>query len=219
MATIQKRKKGEDLEKKEMVAKLAKLFSIPPCKVPSENNSGMITIEHKIGKVGGVHTLLSLMEKFGLEREHSEFVQDMIKQLKSPEERKRTMDMHYTHQKARAMKVFQEFKRDLELFYGNYEKPLIPAIAFVPISEKVDALYIQGLVDAQTLDLVVGDPEDIYRWTEKVYKKTKQMADLNHRAELQAKALMRHHGINKDLKQRLHAITQGNIPEKLAFNG
>ena len=48
--------------------------------------------------------------------------------------------------------------------------------------------------------------------------KTKQMADLNRRAELQAKALMRHPAINKDLKQRLHAISQGNMPERLEFN-
>jgi len=221
MTTAQKKnKKVEDLEKKAMVAKLDKLFSIPPCKVQAENGSGMITIEHKIGKVGGYHTIQALMEKFGLEREHSEFVQDMLKQIKSAEERKNVTNAHYNQQKRRAREVVFEFKRHLELLYGNYSRPLTPAIAFVPVNEKFEeGLYIQGLVDSETLDLVVGDPEDIYRWTEKIFRKTKEMADLNHRAEMQAKALMRHHGINKDLKQRLHAITQGNVPEKLTFNG
>ena len=92
-------------------------------------------------------------------------------------------------------------------------------MAFVPVNEKEDALYIQALVVSETLDLVVGEPEDVYRWTEKIFTKTKQMADLNRRAELQAKALMRHPAINKDLKQRLHAISQGNMPERLGFNG
>lgn len=30
---------------------------------------------------------------------------------------------------------------------------------------------------------------------------------------------MRHQGINKDLKQRLHAISQGTVPDRLGFNG
>lgn len=220
MATIQKaRKKLAELEKTELLAKMAKLFQIPPVKVKAENGSGLVTIEHKIGKIGGYHTLRSLMEKLGFEAQHSEFVQDMIKQIKNLEERKKVIDRNYTHMKKRANKLCNDYKRNLELFYGNYPTPLIPAFAFVPVNDKEDALYIQALVTSETLDLVVGEPEDVYRWTEKIFTKTKQMADLNHRAEMQAKALMRHQGLNKDIKQRLHAISQGNVPDRLGFNG
>jgi hypothetical protein len=159
------------------------------------------------------------MEKLGFEAQHSEFVQYIVKQIKNADERKKCIDQHYTAQKNRANRLCSEYKRHLEIFYGNYPTPLTPAMAFVPVNEKEDALYIQALVVSETLDLVVGEPEDVYRWTEKIFTKTKQMADLNRRAELQAKALMRHPAINKDLKQRLHAISQGNMPERLGFNG
>ena len=220
MATVQKaNKKVVDLEKKELLAKMSKLFQIPPVKVKAEDGSGMVTVEHKIGKIGGYHTLRGIMEKLGLEAQHSEFIQDMIKQIKNIDERKKVIDAHYVRQKSRANKMVSEYRKHLELFYGNYSRPLTPAIAFVPVTDKEDGLYIQGLVTSENLDLVVGDPEDVYRWTETVFVKTKKWADLNHRAESQAKALMRHQGINKDLKQRLHAISQGNIPERLGFNG
>lgn len=219
MATMQKGKEQKDLEKKDLLAKLDRLFKIPPAKVKAEDGSGMITVEHKIGKIGGVHTLRSLMEKLGFEAEHSEFVQDMIKQIKNLDERKKVMDRNYVSQKKRANKLVSDYKKHLEIFYGNYATPLLPAMTFVPISENENALFIQGLVKAETLDLVVGDAEDVYRWTESIFVKTKKWADLNHRAEVQAKALMRHQGINKDLKQRLHAISQGNLPERLGFKG
>lgn len=219
MATLQKTKKLDELEKKDLLAKIDRLFKIAPVKVKAENGSGMVTVEHKIGKVGGFHTLRSLMEKLGFEAQHSEFVQYMVKQIKNVDERKKCIDQHYTAQKNRANRLCSEYKRHLEIFYGNYATPLTPAMAFVPVSEKEDALYIQALVVSETLDLVVGEAEDVYRWTEKIFTKTKQMADLNHRAEMQAKALMRHPAINKDLKQRLHAISQGNMPERLGFNG
>lgn len=212
-------KKVDELEKKDQLAKLDRLFKIPPVKVKTENGSGMVTVEHKIGKVGGYHTLRSIMEKLGFEAQHSEFVQVMVKQIKNADERKKCIDQNYKAQKGRANRLVGEYKRHLEIFYGNYPIPLTPAMAFVPVNDKEDALYIQALVVSETLDLVVGEPEDVYRWTEKIFARTKQMADLNHRAEMQAKALMRHHGINKDLKQRLHAITQGNVPERLGFNG
>lgn len=218
MATLQKHKKVVELEKTELLAKMAKLFQIPPVKVKAENGSGMVTIEHKIGKIGGCHTLASLMEKLGFEAQHSEFVQDMIKQIKNLEERKKVIDRNYTHMKKRANKLCSDYKKHLELFYGNYPTPLIPAFAFVPINDKDYALYIQGLV-AENFDLVVGEAEDVYRWTETIFVKTKKWADLNHRAESQAKALMRHQGLNKDIKQRLHAISQGNVPDRLGFNG
>jgi len=219
MSTIQKTKKLDELEKKDLLAKIDRLFKISPVKVKAENGSGMVTVEHKIGKEGGYHTLRSLMEKLGFEAQHSEFVQYIVKQIKNADERKKCIDQHYTAQKNRANRLCSEYKRHLEIFYGNYPTPLTPAMAFVPVNEKEDALYIQALVVSETLDLVVGEPEDVYRWTEKIFTKTKQMADLNRRAELQAKALMRHPAINKDLKQRLHAISQGNMPERLGFNG
>lgn len=218
MATLQKRKKAVDLEKKELLAKMAKLFQIPPVKVKAEDGSGMVTVEHKIGKIGGYHTLRSLMEKLGFEAQHSDFVQDMIKQIKNIDERKKLIDKNYTSQKGRANRLVSDYRKILELFYGNYPRPLTPAFAFVPVTDKEDGLFIQGLV-AENFDLVVGEAEDVYRWTETVFVKTKKWADLNHRAESQAKALMRHQSLNKDIKQRLHAISQGNIPERLGFSG
>jgi hypothetical protein len=194
MATVQKIKKLDDLEKKDLLAKLDRLFKIPPAKVKAENGSGMVTVEHKIGKEGGYHTLRSLMEKLGLEAQHSEFTQYIIKQIKNVDERKKCIDQHYTAQKKYTNRLCGEYKRHLEIFYGNYPTPLTPAMAFVPVNDKEDALYIQALVVSETLDVVVGEADDVYRWTEKIF-------------------------VKKDLKQRLHSISQGNIPERLGFNG
>lgn len=218
MTTAQKAsKKASDLEKKAMLAKMAKLFQIAPVKVKPENGGPHITVEHKIGKIGGYHTLRSLMEKLGLEQEHSEFVQDMIKQIKNSDERKKVTDAHYVRQKSRANKICSEYRRHLEIFYGNMTTPLLPLFQFVPVDSDNLGIYLQALVVADTFELVVGDPEDVYRWTETVFVKTKKWADLNHRAEAQAKALMRHPALNKDLRQRLHQISQGQIPQRLGF--
>jgi hypothetical protein len=220
MSIVQKpAKKVADLEKKAMLAKMAKLFQIAPCKVKPENGGPHITVEHKIGKMGGSHKLRDLMEKLGLETQHSEFVQDMLKQIKNVDERKKVIDAHYIRQKSRANKICSEYRKHLEIFYGNYPTPLLPLFQFVPIDNSADAIFIQALVTATDFELVVGDPEDVYRWTETVFVKTKKWADLNHRAEAQAKALMRHPALNKDLKQRLHQISQGHVPERLGFQG
>jgi hypothetical protein len=218
MAVTQKVKK-QDLEKKDLLAKIDRLFHIAPAKVKAEDGSGMVTVEHKIGKTGGAWTLRNIMEKLGFEDQHAEFIKDMIKQIKNPDERKVLIDRAYTAQKNRANRLVQDYRRHVEAFYGNYGRPLTPAMAFVPISDKESALFIQGLVVAETLELVVGEAEDVYRWTETMFTKSLPMAQLNHRSELQAKALMRHPAINKDLKQRLHAISQGHLPDKLGFGG
>lgn len=220
MSTAQKssKKAAELLEKKEMLKKMARLFQISPVKAKPENGGPLVTVEHKIGKVGGYHTLRSLMEKLGLEAEHAEFIQDMIKHIKNVDERKKVIDAHYVRQKNRANRLVSDYRRDLENFYGNYPTPLLPLFQFVPVGDKEDGLYFQALVTASDFELVVGDAEDVYRWTETVFVKTKKWADLNHRAEAQAKALMKHPSINKDLRQRLHQIAQGHIPERLGFN-
>jgi hypothetical protein len=220
MSTTQKpAKKAADLEKKEMLKKMAKLFQISPVEVKPENGGRLLTVEHKIGKMGGCHKLRDLMEKLGLETQHSEFVQDMLKQIKNVDERKKVIDAHYVRQKSRANKICSEYRKHLEIFYGNYPTPLLPLFQFVPVDNATDAIYIQALVIADSFELVVGDPEDVYRWTETVFVKTKKWADLNHRAEAQAKALMKHPALNKDLRQRLHQISQGNVPERLGFQG
>lgn len=219
MSTVQKsaKKAAELLEKKEMLKKMARLFQIAPVKVKPENGGQPITVEHKIGRVGGYHTLRGLMEKMGLEAEHSEFIQDMLKHIKNTDERNKVIDAHYVRQKNRANRLCSDYRRDLENFYGNYPTPLLPLFQFVPIHENENAIFVQALVTASDFELVVGDPEDVYRWTETVFVKTKKWADLNHRAEAQAKALMKHPALNKDLRQRLHQISQGHIPERLGF--
>jgi len=137
MSTIQKTKKLDELEKKDLLAKIDRLFKISPVKVKAENGSGMVTVEHKIGKEGGYHTLRSLMEKLGFEAQHSEFVQYMVKQIKNVDERKKCIDQHYTAQKNRANRLCSEYKRHLEIFYGNYPTPLSPAMEKYAQSIKV----------------------------------------------------------------------------------
>lgn len=210
----------KDMEKRANVEKMDRLFKISPVKMKAQDGTGqMITIEHRIGKEAGVFTMRDLMEKLGFEAEYAQFMKDMLRQIKNPDERKAVCDSYYSKQKSRARAVVLEYKKHLEYFYGNYSRPVLPAFAFVGVSDQDSALYMQGIVDAETYELLVGEPEDIYRWTETVYSKTKNFADLNKRAELQARALMKCPSINKEIKNRLHAITQGQLPEKLGFSG
>jgi hypothetical protein len=212
--------KRKEMEKKDLLAKMDRLFRISPVKMKAQDGSGtMITVEHRIGKEAGFFTLRDLMEKLGLEQEHADFIKDMLRQIKNPDERKEVTDAHYTRQKAKAMKVTSDYRRHLELFYGNYPRPVLPAISFVPVTDNDNALFIQGLVDSSSYELLVGEAEDIYRWTETVFTKTKKWADLNKRAELQAKALLKCPGINKEIRHRLDSIKNGEIPPKLEFGG
>jgi hypothetical protein len=217
MSTVAAKRK--EVEKKDLLQRMDRLFRISPVKVETLDKSQKITIEHRIGREAGFFTLRDLMEKLGLEQEHAEFIKDMLKQIKNPDERKQVCDAHYVRQKAKANKVVSEYRKHLEDFYGNYPKPVLPAISFVPVNEGDSGLYIQGIVSPDTYELLVGEPEDIYRWTETVFSKTKKWADLNKRAELQAKALLRCPGITKEIQHRLKSITSGEIPQKLGFAG
>jgi hypothetical protein len=211
--------KRKEIERKDLLTKMDRLFRISPVKVKTADGSQTITIEHRLGREAGYFTLRDLMEKLGLEQEHAEFIKDMLKQIKNPDERKEVCDAHYVRQKAKANKMVSEYRKHLELFYGNYPRPILPAIGFVPVNDHDSGLYIQGIVDSDSYELLVGDAEDVYRWTETVFAKTKKWADLNKRAELQAKALLRCPGITKEIQHRLKSITSGEIPQKLGFSG
>lgn len=218
ISTKQSSNKRKDVEKKDLLARMDRLFRISPVKARLQDGSGtLIAVEHRMGKEAGFFTLRDLLEKLGFEQEHVEFTKDMLKQIKNPDDRKEVCDAHYTRQKAKAQKLVSDYRKHLEAFYGNYPRPVLPAFSFVPVRDAEMGLFVQGLVDANTYDVLVGEPEDIYRWTETVYSKTKKWADLNKRAEMQAKALMRFPGLNKDLQHRLRSITQGEIPPKLGF--
>lgn len=213
-------KTRKDLEKKDLLSRMDRLFKISPLKVKAADGSGQtITVEHRIGREAGFFTLRDLMEKLGLEEEHVRFMKDMLKQIKNPDERKDVCDAHYVRQKSKAQKIVSDYRRHMEIFYGNYPRPLLPAIGFVPVADSELGLYVQGIVDANNYEVLVGEPEDVYRWTETVFAKTKKWADLNKRAELQAKALMKIHGISNEIRHRLKAITQGEIPQRLGFTG
>lgn len=218
-ATKQTTMKRKEVEKKDLIQKMERLFRISPVKMKTVDGSQTVTIEHRIGREAGFFTLRDLMEKLGFEQEHAEFIKDMLRQIKNPDERKEVCDAHYTRQKAKANKVVSEYRKNLELFYGNYPRPILPAISFVPVNDSDSGLFIQGIVDANSYELLVGEPEDIYRWTETVFTKTKKWADLNKRAEMQAKALLRCPAITKEIQHRLKSITGGEIPAKLGFAG
>ncbi len=218
MPAVHKASSKKDIEKKELLEKMDRLFRISPVRVKAQDGSNeTVIIEHRIGKEAGYFTLRDLMEKLGFEKEHAEFMKEMLRQIKNPNERKEVTDAHYVHEKRRANRLVSEYRKHVETMYSLLARPLLPAMTFVPVTDREDAFYIQGIVRADDHTLVVGEPEDLYRWTEAVYCKTKIWADLNKRAESQAKALMRFPGLNKDIRHRLGQITQGEIPAALEF--
>lgn len=190
-----------------------KLFRINPVRARTKDGE-TVTIEHRIGKEGGAFTKNALMDKLGLEKEYYDMVSELEKKFRDRERFKRLCEDTHRGQIAKMHSAVKAYRKYIEQFYANHHpRPLVPMFAFVPISEKADGLYVQGLLDEESLKLVVGEPEDDALWSETVFTNTKRMADLNARARRVAKALLGLPGLNKDIAHRVQAIAQGNVPE------
>lgn len=201
------------------MAKLDRLFKISPMRVKAKDGSGdTVIVEHRIGKAAGAFTSADLMNKLGLEDEYFEIVKDLEKKFRDRKKFQNIADKIYSGQKEKLGRIVSRYRQHLDEFYGSHPRPLMPMFAFVPISEKEDALYLQGLLDEQTLKLLIGDPEDDALWSETIFLKTKTFADLNARAKKVARALMSHPNINKDLVYRMEFISKGQVPDKLVWD-
>lgn len=211
--------RSENGTRNPLVAKLDRLFRIDPVKVKAKDGSGdVVVVEHRIGKDGGSFTINALMDKLGLEREYLDIISDLEKKFRDREKFKEISDRIYTGQKAKCNNAVRSYRKFLEQFYENQLRPLFPMFSFVPVSDKADALYIQGLLDCETLKLVVGDVTDDASWAETTFTKTKRWADLNAKARRTAKALIALPGVNKDLAERLHLIAKGEMPARLTWD-
>jgi len=199
-----------------------RLFRIPPVKAKARDGSNdVFTIEHRIGRDVGYFTRSHLMDKLGLEAEYRDYCKELNKKIHNTQHQKDMEADRYRALKSKANRAVQDYRRYLENFYSKMSaRPLIPMFAFVPVNEKEDGLYIQGLLSGgeDSYKLVIGDPSDDVLWCEVTFAQTKKFADLNKRAELTAKALISHPGLNKDLRYRIAAIAQGKMPEKLTFS-
>lgn len=197
-----------------------RLFRITPAKVKAKDGSNeIIPIEHRLGRDAGYFTRRHLMDKLGLEQDYADYVTDMQKKIRDQQRLKEICAGMHKVLKSKMNRVVSEYRRYLETFYGNYPRPLLPMFAFVPVNDKEDGLFFQGLLDEASYKLVLGDPADDVAWCEITFSQTKKFADLNKRAENTAKALVSHPGLNKDLRYRIAAIAQGKLPEKLTYNG
>lgn len=198
-----------------------RLFRIPPIKRKAQDGSNdQVTVEHRIGRDAGAFTREHLMEKLGFETEYKDYCKELNKRIHNNDNLKEMMADRYKTLKGKINHVVTSYRHFLETFYRNYTaRPLLPLFAFVPISDKSDGIFIQGLLDATTYKLIIGDPKDDVAWCEKTFSQTFKQKQLNERAEATAKALMLHPGLTKDLKYRVQAIANGNLPEKLTYNG
>lgn len=219
MATVQGPAKKGSVEKKTLHERMDKLFRISPCKVTARDQSGdKITIEHRIGREAGFLTRFELMDKLGLEDQFVEFTKEMQKKVRDEERLKEVCDDKYSVLKNKCSRAVQDYRKYLEGLYGNNPgRALLPMFAFVKVNDKDDGLFIQGLLEADTLKHLVGDPSDNLTWSETVFSATKRFADMNKRAENTAKALLLTPGLNKDLRNRAHSLAQGRMPDKIGY--
>jgi hypothetical protein len=219
MASIQGPAKKGSVEKKTLHDRMDRLFRISPVKVTARDGSGeKITLEHRVGRDAGVLTRFELMDKLGLEDQFADFVKEMTKKVRDEERLKEICDDKYSVLKSKMNRAVQDYRKYLEGVYGNYPgRPLLPMFAFVKVNDKDDGLFLQGLVEAETFKHVIGDPADNLAWSETVFVATKRFADMNKRAENTARSLMLLPGLNKDLRQRANALSQGKMPDKIGF--
>ncbi|MGH9389872.1 MAG: hypothetical protein ACRD1Z_09665, partial [Vicinamibacteria bacterium] len=144
-----------------------------PVKKKALDNGEQVTVEHRMGKDGAL-TALALMDRLGLEQEYHDYVKDLEKKFRDRDKFKRLREDFYRGQREKMNGVVRKYRRYLETFYGNSPtRPLLPMLAFVPISDKADGLYFQGLLDVETLKLVVGEPEDEELYNETIFIRTK----------------------------------------------
>lgn len=198
-----------------------RLFRIPPMKARAKDGSNeTIIIEHRIGRDAGFFTREHLMDKLGLEADYKDYCKELEKKIHNSDHKKEMMTDRYKSLKSKCNRVVQDYRKYLERTYaGNSTRPLLPMFAFVPVDDKQDGLFLQGLLDEATYKLVLGDPQDDVAWCEVTFSQTKKFADLNKRAENTAKALVSHPGLSKELRYRIQAIANGKLPEKLTYNG
>lgn len=217
------------MEKKALLARMDRLFRIPPAKVKAKDGSGeMITLEHRIGRDGGYFTREHLMDKMGLENDYKDYCKELNKKIHNNENLKEMMSDRYRTLKGKLNRIVTDYRRYLVQFYGNrgVGAPLAPMFAFVPVTDKEAGLYIQGL-RRDTLEggenagykLVIGEPSDDLAWCEVTFSQTERQANLNKQAQFTARGLLSHPGLSKEIRHRIQSIAQGKLPEKLTYNG
>jgi len=220
MSSIQGPAKQGAVEMKALVAKLLRHFELPgPVKRALKDGSNeQVSVQHRFGRDGGCLTKSKLFALLGFEREYAEF---LAKQKRNLTE-KGNLDMVARAVKkslnSRMLRVVSEVRKILEVFYMALPRPLLPMFAFVPVAEKEEGLYLQGLQDASTdLPVYFIDFRDVRLWTDKTFASTKKQADMNARSRRTARQSMGLPGINKDLVFHFKQIADGIVPPKLGY--
>jgi len=198
-----------------MVTKLDKLFRIPPTKRKTQDGStDSLIIEHRIGREGGYFTTAQLMAKLGLEAEYGEWIRKNRKMFSDSKQFEMTCKSIYKTFKSKMDKAVSAYRAFLSAFYENQPRPLKPMLAFVPVSDKENGLYLQCLYDVATKKPVVWvEQEDFDLWATKITISTQGSYDLHVEAQQVARATLSLPGINKDIANRMKLIAGGQTPE------
>jgi len=122
-----------------------------------------VIIEHRLGRDGGAYTDQQLFQKLGLESSLTSQHRKLIREDTYSEEALGELVLELKSAKKKKMKQWVgAYKTHLKKFYLPQNlRPIFTNLLMVRDGEIVSALFIQGLIELDTHELVVGEPEDL----------------------------------------------------------
>lgn len=189
-----------------------KLFRIPPVRRTAKNGSGrVIVVEHRVGREAIFFTQEMLLRKTGLESEYSVRYRSLDRRITNKRELEDVAKSMWKSYKITLRNMIHAARKH----WNNVYEPqgAMVRATYVPVDEKGTlGFYIQGIVDAKTRELLVGDPEDVALWSEVTAIRERSHVNSWEDAMASAKALLKLPSINKDLQARMKLVLTGDVP-------
>ena len=208
MTTAQKSKES----KIKGYMKVDPMFRIPPVKrkvrYRKKSKQRQVIIEHRVGKDAGFFTREKLMSHLGLEKEYTSLSKRVVRKMSSTSDIDELTRSLYSKKKDVVNRYISEYRRYLNRFYED--QGLRVAFYFVPVRSKETGIYIQGLVDLETRELLVGDEFDHALANEQRFVKSKSIYNEHIDAIEDAKVLMLT-SKDQDIKSRMKLIVSGKL--------
>lgn len=197
------------------------LYRISPTPKKVRDGKGRtleVILEHRIGAEGGCFTIDELWQEAKLGTDFEVVKRKALKRFeKDPDLASDIISAHRNRLMRRlqdAIKAWRKYLNDL------YKSQGVEVCAeWVDDAKKGKVIFIQGLVDTETMTPVYGDFEDVYLMAKSVYQSTKGAADKNQKARQIAHQAMALPNVNKDLRERFRLIAKGEETLRIEHQG
>ncbi len=205
-------KKGEP----DFLLALDPLFRTPPGdKRAIDGSRVMYTLQHRMGRAGGVYTKAQLMVRTGLEKMYWSKVMAQEKKM-SDAALNEYLDLQRDRAERLLTKYLGKYRDFLNKFYADDEIEVMMQYISIDDKRENDIIFIQGFVElgGDTIKLAV-DVADVIAALESFNAGTKGIRDRYERNRRIARRTLSLPGVNRDLKERCKLIDKNAVTNKL----